>query len=94
MEYKVQDIRIEITENGASVKWCEVGKDPKKPYDDRYSYKEVAFVKGVEGEYAIDKIGAFVTQKIYEAIGTKDMKMESEEEGNEKSETEIKIEVK
>jgi hypothetical protein len=87
---KISDLRIEFTENGANVKWCETTKDSGKPYDDQYRYKELSFIKGVEGEYGIDKIGDFMLAKIKEGMALHGIEDKSEEKESPKIEIEIK----
>lgn len=90
---KINDLRIEFTENGANVKWCEVCKDSGKPYDDQYQYKEMSFIKGIEGEYSLDKIGDFMLAKIKEGMvlhGIEEDAPEKEDSDSPKIEIEIK----
>lgn len=90
---QTKDIRVDITDNGAVVKWVECSGDPRKPYDDKYEYREMSFISGIEGEYGIDKIGDFLTKKVQEAIVSQMMKSLESEKGN--SDTpKIEIEIK
>ncbi len=87
---KINDLRVEFTENGANVKWCETCRDSGKPYDDQYQYKEMSFIKGIEGEYSLDKIGEFMLGKIKEGLALHGIEDKSEEKESPKIEIEIK----
>lgn len=92
-QVQTKDIRVDLTDNGAVVKWVECSSDSRKPYDDKYEYREMAFISGVEGEYGIGKIGDFLTQKVKEAIASHLMKSMNSDSGEQQS-PKIEIEIK